>query len=216
MRSIAKGKEPNSLSTHRVSTHSDYCNYSDKDVLREALVRDQQGLCCYCMSRIEAVGEAMKIEHWQCQENYSFRQLDYSNMLGACRGGEGQPETKQHCDTRKGQRDLKFNPADPGHRIDQRISYHRDGTITSSDDEFRVQLEDVLNLNLDLLRNRRKGVIDALADWLREYHRRHHRRPDNSILQRKRAQWVPSSGSLQAYAGVAVWWLDQRLARSET
>lgn len=216
MRTITKGQEPPSLATHRQTLHCDYENYADKDGLRAALVRDQRSLCCYCMTPIDANGTAMKIAHWHSQKRYPDEQLSYRNLLGACKGGEGQPERLQHCDTRQGERDVKFNPADAASSIEGRILYRRDGTIASSDAEFNTQLEDVLNLNLPLLKNRRKGVIDGLADWLREYRTRHHRGPDNATLQRKRTQWVPATGSLQPFAGVAVWWLDQRLAQSST
>ena len=45
MRSIAKGPEPASLTTHRNMPHCDYDNYADKDTPRAALVADQRGLC---------------------------------------------------------------------------------------------------------------------------------------------------------------------------
>ena len=214
MRAISKGREPRSLVEHRTNTHSAYANYADKDDLRASLVRDQRGLCCYCMARVEPTGAGMKIEHWQCQENYPTRQLDYSNMLGACLGGEGQPGDKQHCDTRKGKQELKFNPADPAHSIEQRIQFEIDGSITSSDSTFKAQLNDVLGLNLPVLKNRRKAVVDGLVGWLRAYRMRHHRGPDVATLQRIRAQQVPSIGQLEPFVHVAVWWLDQRLARN--
>jgi uncharacterized protein (TIGR02646 family) len=110
MRAISKGQEPRSLVEHRANTHSDYDNFGDKDVLRTALVRDQRGLCCYCMTRVEATGTGMKIEHWRCQSRNADLQLTYSNLLAACPGGHGQPESLQHCDTRKAEQDLKFNP----------------------------------------------------------------------------------------------------------
>lgn len=214
MRAITKGLEPDSLTNHRASTHADFDNYADKDGLRAALVSDQRSLCCYCMTRIKATGREMKVAHWHSQTRYPSEQLSYRNLLGACKGGEGQPGHLQHCDTKQGERDVKFNPADTTHQIEQRVRYERDGTIASSDAEFNTQLDDVLNLNLPLLKNRRKGVIDGLADWLREYNRKHHRKPDNATLQRKRADWMPASGTLKPFAGVAVWWLDQRLAGS--
>ena len=55
MRAITKGQEPRSLVEHRRNTHSNYSNYADKDGLRAVLVRDQRGLCCYCMKQIEAL-----------------------------------------------------------------------------------------------------------------------------------------------------------------
>ena len=213
MRAITKGSEPTSLTTHRLGAHCDYGNYADKDALRAALVRDQRGLCCYCMGKIDENSAKMKIEHWQCQ-NATQRDLAYWNLLGACLGGEGQPKERQHCDTRKGEQDLKFNPANPSHNIEQRIHFALDGSIGSSDNDFDKQLNEVLNLNLPLLKNRRKGVVDGLATWLRSYRNAHHKGPDNAMLQRKRSQWAPANGAFHSYARVAIWWIDQRLTRN--
>lgn len=52
MRNIRKGSEPASLTRHRCNTNSDYDNYPEKDELRESLVKEQRGICCYCMQRI--------------------------------------------------------------------------------------------------------------------------------------------------------------------
>lgn len=215
MRAITKGSEPASLTTHRLGAHCSYGNYDDKDVLREALVRDQRGLCCYCMGSIEASSATTKIEHWQPQNN-TQRDLAYWNLLGACLGGEGQPEKLQHCDTRKGENDLKFNPANPAHGIEGRIGFDLDGTIRSSDEGFDKQLNKVLNLNMPLLKNRRKGVVDGLVEWLREYRSVHRRAPDIVTLRRQRTQWDSAAGPLRPHARVALWWIDKRLARSAT
>jgi hypothetical protein len=64
---------------------------ADKDGLRAALVRDQRGLCCYCMTRVEATGTRMKIEHWRCQSRNADLELAYSNLLAACLGGMVSP-----------------------------------------------------------------------------------------------------------------------------
>jgi uncharacterized protein (TIGR02646 family) len=214
VKAISKGPEPRSLVEHRANTYSDYGNYADKDGLRAALVRDQRGLCCYCMSRVEATGTAMKVEHWRCQSRNAGLELVYSNLLAACLGGHSQPEDKQHCDTRKGEQDLKFNPADPAHRIEQRIRFGMDGTIASSDDEFDTQLNDVLNLNLPLLKNRRENVLTAILDWWRSERARLKGPVPNERLARERARRIGGgAGHLTPFDSVAVWWLDQRLAR---
>ena len=110
MRVITKSPEPLSLTRHRAAAHSDFGNYTAKDDLRQALVTEQRGLCCYCMGRIRPEPASMKIEHWRCQAHYLDEQLNYRNLLGVCLGGDGQPTRRQHCDTRKGDRDLRWNP----------------------------------------------------------------------------------------------------------
>ena len=162
MKEIVKGKEPPSLAKHRQTPHSDYGNYPHKDVLRRSLVAEQRGLCCYCMGRIRAGASSMKIEHWRCQTQYHRgRQLDYRNLLGTCLGGEGQPPHKQHCDTRKGNDDLRWNPAERAHRIESRVQYDPDGTIRSSDAGFEDELNKILNLNLAILKACRRENLDA-------------------------------------------------------
>ena len=167
MRAIVKQQEPQSLTAHRRTPPCDFDNYQNKDDLRDALVSEQRGLCCYCMGRIRPCAGAMKIEHWQCRSHYPDEQLDYRNLLGACRGGEGQPQNKQHCDTRKGDDNLRWNPANPAHAIEARIRYDPNGTIRSDDATFDCQLNSVLNLNLAFIRQSRRGVLDGILQWWR-------------------------------------------------
>lgn len=212
MRTITKGPEPPSLTAHRKRLHSDYANYPHKDDLRRALVTEQRGLCCYCMGRIRAKRTAMKIEHWQCQAHHSDRQLDYRNLLASCNGGEGQPFHLQHCDTRKGDTDLEFNPADPDHRIETRIRYELNGTVRSERD-FDDQLNEVLNLNLPFLKNNRKGVLDGVLKWWKLEKARIGGPVPRDRFVGKRDKLIGGDGVLSPYCQVAVWWLNQKLDR---
>lgn len=214
MRAITKGDEPRSLTEHRARAHSDFDNYQAKDELRQSLVAEQRGLCCYCMGRIHPESASMKIEHWRCQAHYPDEQLDYRNLLGACLGGQGRPERLQHCDTRKGNRDLRWNPADPSHRIETRVRYELNGSIRAADDaNFDAQLEDVLNLNLPVLMSNRRSVLDAVLDWWRREKARIGGPVPRSGFIRKRDAYVRGNGQLQPFCQVAVWWLEQRLAK---
>lgn len=161
MRTIHKGAEPPSLTQHRLAAHASYDNYPDKDTLRQHLVREQRGLCCYCLSRIRPTADALKVEHWRSQETFPNEQLNYRNLLGACLGGEGQPSDQQHCDTKKGSRLLSRNPADPDHQVETLIRYCADGRVLSADTEWNGELEEVLNLNAPFLKNNRKATLDA-------------------------------------------------------
>lgn len=213
MRAITKGVEPASLTAHRQGAHCDYENYADKDALRHALVAEQRGICCYCMRRIHNGPTTMKIEHWRCQSRYPAEQLNYRNLLGACLGGDGQPPGLQHCDTRKGDRDLRWNPADPAHRIETRLRYELDGSIRSDDAQFDAELVDVVNLNLPILKNNRKKVLDAMLDWWREEKRRIGGAVPRARFQRERHRHTDGAADMEPFCQVAVWWLEQRLAR---
>lgn len=209
MRGITKGPEPASLTTHRKTVHCDYDNYQDKPALRYALVTEQRGLCCYCMGRIHNGPDTMKIEHWHCQSQYRTEQLSYRNLLGACLGGYGQPPNQQYCDTRKGDRDLQWNPADPAHHIETRIRYEGDGGIRSDEATFDDQLSTVLNLNIPRLKSNRRSVLDAVLCWWRQEKARLQGPVPRTRFESHRQQQIDNC---MPYCQVAVWWLDQRLA----
>ena len=213
MRAIAKGREPVSLTAHRKMAHSDYDNYQAKKELRHSLVTEQRGLCCYCMRRIRPEPATMKIEHWKCQRHYRGDELKYRNLLGSCLGGQGKPERLQHCDTRKGDNDLKWNPADPAHHIETRIRYELDGSIRSDEEEFDGQLNDVLNLNLPVLRNNRKHLLDAVLRWWKQEKDRTGGPVSVDRLVQMRDEYIRVDDELAPYCQIAVWWLELKLGR---
>jgi len=122
MRQIKKGKEPKILAQYRATAGATYNGFQTAErmaILRESLLSEQGGICCYCMQRIYPNEDAMKVEHWLSQTRFPANELDYGNMLAACMGNEGEPEEEQHCDTRKGNKDVARNPADPDDRIER-------------------------------------------------------------------------------------------------
>ncbi len=213
MRAINKGHEPASLTEHREGQFNNYNNYANKNDLRQALVTEQRGLCCYCMGRIYPNPQKMKIEHWHCQTHYPNEQLNYRNLLGACLGGHGGGKKSQHCDTRKGDEDIKWNPADPARIIEDRITYEYWGHIRSNEAIFDHQINDVLNLNLPVLRQHRKVLINTIIRWWKREKARGNGRVPRSRIDRKRNQILNGNGVLRPYCQVAVWWLDQKIAR---
>ena len=202
-----------SLTAHRQTRHCDYDNYKAKDALRIALVTEQRGLCCYCMSRIRHEPPSVKVEHWRCQARHPGEQLNYRNLLGACLGGHGQEAHLQHCDTRKGDRDLEWNPANPAHHIETRVRYELDGSIRSDEADFDRQLNNVLNLNLGVLKNNRKNLLNAVLDWWKHEKARIGGPVPLDRFARKRNQHISGDGELAPYCQVVVWWLERRLAR---
>ncbi len=206
MRNIRKGHEPRSLTEHRRKTAADYRNYTDKDALRQHLVDEQRGICCYCMSRIRPTAEGMKIEHWQCQVNYPGRQLDYRNLLGACRGGEGRPGRDQHCDTYKGNAELSINPADPACNVEGLIKFPGSGKIKSDDPAIDRELNEVLNLNHPQLVANRKATLDSFCQAIGRQNR------NNGWFNRKLTEWRgDGGGELEPFSQVVVYYLCRKL-----
>ncbi len=170
MRAICKRPEPLNLKQYRGAGFTGFNTYDDhpeKPELQNALLREQRGICCYCMSRIPGP-YGMKIEHWHSQSEPEFKheQLDYSNMLGACKGNEGQRLKDTHCDTHKGNKPLSRNLANPAHVIEALIQYLPDGRIKSAEQAVDTELNEVLNLNLGFLKNNRKSTLDAFKEAL--------------------------------------------------
>lgn len=206
MRTIVKSTEPSSLATQRLGK-GNYDGYSDKDALRRQLVHEQRRLCCYCLERIDD-GTA-KVEHWHPQADYPSEQLDYRNLLAACRKGEGWPGGG-FCEAHKGNRVLSRNPANPSHRVEALLRYENDGSIRSIDTAFDGEINSVLNLNHAVLLNRRIGVLDGFKEGLRG------RDLDTATLKRLIAKWndgAPGS-DLEPFCMIVVYWLRKRLARA--
>lgn len=93
--------------------------------LREALHRDQGGLCGYCMQRIEPHGHrdlpppgnwGMRIEHIAPRDGNiphgdPARMYDWDNLLGVCGGrSPSANETFDHCDRARGSTALAVDP----------------------------------------------------------------------------------------------------------
>lgn len=210
MRPIRKLRQPAALTQWQATPGATYEDYPEKQALREQLVQEQRGLCCYCLQRIRpgALGRVppMKIAHWHSRNLHPDEQLDYLNLLGCCLGNQGNPPNLQHCDTRQGDRDIKWNPANPDHRIEERVRYLADGTIASADAEFNCQINEVLNLNIAFLVNNRIAVLDSFQKALEKS-------PSWEKLLR---DWNGESdhGELSEYCQVVVFWLRKRLARA--
>ena len=211
MRTISKVPEPPSLTTFRKSHQGNFDDYPHKPALRTVLVDEQGGLCCYCMGRIRD-DPTTKIEHWRSRTRHRSLQLAYWNLLAACPGGMGQPPSKQHCDTRKGSKTLSWNPANSHHHVETRLYYDSDGRIRSHEPVFDAELNQVLNLNLPVLRNHRRGTLDAIIQWWRTEKARRRSAVPRLRFQRERDRWADSTPGLRPYCQVVVWWLDRRLA----
>jgi hypothetical protein len=155
----------------------------------------------------------MRIEHWHCQANHAAEQLDYSNLLGACMGNQGGASADQHCDTKKGKRDLSRNPANPAHRVEEVIHFEGDGRIISTDPAFDSEINEVLNLNLAILRNNRKETLTAFTLGLAALDKRGEF--SRTALERWLLDWSGGehTDDLRPFCQVVVYWLRKKLAR---
>ena len=106
----------------------------NKDRLREVLVKEQHGLCVYCMSRIESVAnsdDGAVIEHWYPLSKSKEKALQYGNLFASCYGGQKSPVQGRRriccCDAKKQDSIIQVNPCDP--YMMEHIMYYSDGRI---------------------------------------------------------------------------------------
>lgn len=59
-----------------------------KATIRSELIKEQHGLCAYCMKEIKGQQNDTKIEHYKALSMDKEGALDYQNYLGVCYGGE--------------------------------------------------------------------------------------------------------------------------------
>ena len=90
-----------------------YKKYPNKNHLREALLKEQGYICCYCLGRIQ-IG-SMSVEHWLPKSKFNVFETDYNNLLGCCQGGgsaKNPNENRHHCGVMKADKIIKINPID--------------------------------------------------------------------------------------------------------
>jgi uncharacterized protein (TIGR02646 family) len=221
---IRKGKEPRKLRDYRKKEFSSYSGCDCKPEIREALRKEQTGLCAYCMSYLPDE-EPFEIEHFIAQnpEDTSMGSgerldlsLEYKNMLGVCFGGRGSPPSYQHCGTSRENRPLTIDPLSPLKM--ESIHYGADGTIRSNDPECENDINRVLHLNQDglFLKRNRKEVLDSLRRYLRQEQPDGVWKADVLVRARKRFAEPNDLGRLPQYAGVAVDYLEKKLVKDRT
>jgi uncharacterized protein (TIGR02646 family) len=182
LRKITKTTEPTTLTEYRSTIsannkldgniYDDFehksredCDNNIRGNLRRQLLEEQGYICCYCMSRISCKNS--RIEHYKSQEHNRDRQIDYQNLFVACNGNEGARKKLEHCDVYK--KDKELNNINLLTDIQFKIKYRRaDGTIFSDDGNINDEINNILNLNLEQLRNARKESILVFYRKLKE------------------------------------------------
>ena len=166
MRNIKKGVEPKSLMAYRATKNPTFANLptqAKKDIKNQLL--DEQGhTCAYCMQQIKF--DTMRVEHWLPQHANPHKNstLNYKNLLGCCDGNarDGNTNSEHTCDVKKANDIIKYSPANPSHAINSKINYLSSGLISSSDEDFKSQLNNILNLNIQMIVDNRTAALDNI------------------------------------------------------
>lgn len=191
-----------------------------KDKIRKHLVKEQHGLCAYCMRRITENGSKTTIEHWMPLSKGKEKALDYQNMLGVCHGGRKQDNDRQRilcCDASKAEEVIVLDPQNRHHMED--IAYKKDGTIYSMSGGFEDDINNKLCLNghIDKQGNRIdtsteivKGRRDA-ALWCDDFFRALDRNGKftSGRIKRKMDEILQAEERME-FAGVRLFYLEKK------
>ena len=205
---INKSKEQKNWTKHRLTKGATYEATTD---LRDALLTDQGYLCAYCLRRIpvedKGADETTRIEHIVPQSKLTREEtMDYRNMVICCPGAISSTSKKEcHCDRHKAENPISFSPLDQSF-IDT-LSYKNDGSIISSNHLYNKEINEILNLNIGMLKANRKAVRGQLIKSLGKYGWK--KANIEKIL--KDYQEKDASGRKKEYCGVVVDYLTKKL-----
>lgn len=230
MKQIVKTAEPHSLVQHRANQPAFYDNLAlaSKEDLRQSLLSEQGHICCYCMKRIpekvekdSTVSYEMKVEHYKCQDAFPALQLTYSNLLGACTGNEGKPKKLQTCDTKKENSiKLTINPTSNLPNCQDLFKYNADGEISSinGDTDIDKQLNEILNLNMQTLKDGRSEIYERVHEKVRVESRRFKNDKAGFVrqLEIEKEKWLNrSDNKYREYCMVAIYILTKKIRQNQ-
>jgi uncharacterized protein (TIGR02646 family) len=211
MQKIIKRTEPTFLAHYRKLKDADWDNdvkKPERDEARTQLCVEQGSLCCFCEGRIRANEDDMKIAHFVPQSVDKSLMFTWSNLLGACKGGEGNPPKRQHCDTKQGKE--KLNPRlHPVTLSPGSVDFNVKGELLSSDQETNTDLNDKLNLNLNKLVKNRRSAVDAMITQMGKEHWK-----ESEIEKKLKELSSATVAERIEYQSYLVWWLRRRVRKA--
>jgi uncharacterized protein (TIGR02646 family) len=211
MKYILKNKEPLFLQKYKTGEDTSYDGYNDKvphsnptqHPVRDSLLDEQGHLCAYCMRRISLDYDSklrkpkIEIEHYRSQKRFPNLDLDYKNMLGVCNGNGGKAQHLLTCDKAKSKHDIKgkkgrdlfVDPLEKSREL--QIEYSNDGTILSDNLRIDDDLNEVLNLNQDQLKEDRRNLFQIEKRTIRNYKKKvmGDRPKVKAFLQKRKTDW---------------------------
>lgn len=174
--------------TKQVPVAGDWEPKSCAPAIREALHRDQRGVCGYCMQSItieghrdppqRTGGRGMRIEHVVPRSTAPEQMYNWQNLLGCCGGRSPylKGEWHEHCDRLRRNRPLTLSPYRNTPDLRTALVYrrtHQGVEVAASpnlDAETSRAIErdiDVLGLNVPPLCERREAMQRSLGQTIR-------------------------------------------------
>ncbi len=201
----------------------------DKQILRDALIKEQHGLCAYCMRKITN-DNSTTIEHFRSLSTDVDKNgaLDYHNMLGVCDGGRkvGVKKEALCCDAAKGDSDITIDPLNKD--IMSKIGYTKDGFIKVLDGNKDLENDVNMILHLNGERNAkgefirdsatqlvagRKAAYEACVKYMQDQGKKYHGLRFANTLQKK-IESLEKAETYDEYVGIKIYFLKKRLRAS--
>lgn len=208
MRLIVKGKEPKEWNDYRRTPGAEY---EARKCLREALYKEQGGICAYCMRRLDnELNESIttnRIEHIKCREKHEDLKLVYTNMVMCCNGLiERNKVSHSICDRKKENNNIQISPLDP--RFIASLSYNpTKGLICSTEVEWQKEMDNILNLNDEYLALNRIAAKKAINQLLGP------KQWKVSQIRKKIEEYENRNpdGLYKPFCGMIAWYLKKKL-----
>jgi uncharacterized protein (TIGR02646 family) len=209
--------QPKSLLQYKKFHIHTYEDYREKDELRLALLKEQGYICCYCMQRIqEPTADKMVIEHFKPESIYNGQNdkpdltLDYRNLFASCQGGADGPKNLFHCDETKKNIEISINPSDK--KIMDFIKFGSDGRVYTDIEKIDNEINEVLRLNIQPLRNARKAIWKSLDHAIQKEFG--DKTVTKSFINQQLKHW--SSGkTFEPFCQVAIFYLQKKLPKAK-
>ena len=218
MRWIEKRPEPASFTAWRErAAAAGQLSWSElqnpeKQELREALLREQCDLCCYCCDRV--VHPNCHIEHLRPRSGFSEQALTYDNLLVSCqRDVAGITRVPRHCGKAKDNwfdESLFVSPLQPD--CADYFAFTSSGVIepAASVPKQDAARETIQRLALDLpkLRDRRAARIEAALEGIESWS------TEEWSRRLKRYGEADATGRREAFSDAIVFLLGRYAPRS--
>lgn len=170
MRHIVKGEAPPELQEWKGLASEEWqpsfasLQNPQKSVLKQALLREQGHLCCYCNGPVE--DRDSHIEHFRPQSLFPELELDYANLHVSCQSNQARG-LALHCGMAKGEWfDSQLTLSPLADDIEQRLRYSDDGHVYPADPADAAAEASISHLALDcpLLIDKRENTIRGVLD----------------------------------------------------
>ena len=185
MKHIEKGAEPESFAGWKRQSNQEWTpswakfQNPEKREVKDALLREQGGLCAYCCQRVRR--DTSHVEHVAPRNARPDLALDYANFVASCPGepededdggvDEGRPPNQIHCGHAKRawhKPDRFIDPRDPDSEL--AFTFTAQGEVRPAPDAPRPEASAAtikkLNLSAPTLRRQRAAAVRVEIDRL--------------------------------------------------